>query len=362
MPVLNPEKRTVTIWGFRITIDPLLPVVLVLLAWVLSERYYPQLMYTMNTSVYWILGGTSALILSASIIIHELGHASVAKKLRLELIGIHLFLFGGMAELKHRPIRPFEELMIAIAGPVASFVLAGASYLVMIQVEPFYTPLYLLAQFTFLMNLLLAIFNLLPIYPLDGGRALRAVIWSFQKRFHHASVLTFQSSSVLIALMFLGTGISAFFVSTSHTLWFGLLAIYLGYTALTGRRELITKPRFSDLIFKIDGEHTPEHIIEEIQSIGEHYIEKCIIPVIEQQKLKGIIYGKDLVLPELVSDLSPYVNQADPGDYIEINDYQTYSAEVQYNAEYIPVFQSDVFLGLCDANEMRFWLLERKNL
>lgn len=360
MGITNPEYRTITIGGFRITVDPLLPIVLVLLAWILSERYYPHLIYSPDTTLYWILGASSALILSLSIIIHELGHAITARKLKLDLVGIHLFLFGGMAELKQRPIRPYEEFLIAVSGPVASFILAGVGYLIMIQVEPYHIPMYLLSQFLFLMNLLLGVFNLLPIFPLDGGRVLRALIWSYQKRFHHASVLTFQSSSVLIAVLFLATGISAFFLSLNNTLWAALLAIYLGYTALTGRRELITKPRFSDLIFRIDGDHTPAHIIEEVQSVGDHYLEKCIIPHIEKQKLKGMIYGSEIVFPELLTDLEPFVRKPQLGDYIEIDDYETYDSNINYNAEYIPVFQSDVFLGLCDANEMRFWLLERK--
>lgn len=361
MPIFDPKNRTLNIAGFRLTIDPFLPIVLLLLAWLLSERYYPQLLYSPDNTVYWIMGGVSALILSLSILIHELGHAIAARKMNLDLVRIHLFLFGGMAELKQRPIRPYEELIIALAGPAASFVLAGISYLVMIQIQPYHDHIHLLAQFSFVMNLLLGLFNLLPIFPLDGGRSLRAIIWSYQKRFHYASVLTFQSSSVFIAILFLVTGISAFLVSINYTLWIGFLAIYLGYTAMSGKNELIQKPRFSDLIFKIDGDHKPSDIIAELQAVGADYIEKSIIPNIHQQKLEGVIYGKSLVAPEMVTDHSPYVNEAKLGDYIEINNYSTYHPELQYNAEYVPVFQSDVFLGLCDANELRFWLLERKS-
>ncbi len=361
MSIFNSKNRTLRIAGFRLTIDPFLPVVLLLLAWLLSERYYPQLLYSPDNTVYWIMGGVSAVILSISILIHEIGHAIAARKMNLELVRIHLYLFGGMAELKQRPIRPKEELIIALAGPAASFFLAGLSYLVMIQIQPYHDHIHLLAQFAFVMNLLLGLFNLLPIFPLDGGRSLRAIIWSYQKRFHYASVLTFQSSSVFIAILFLVTGVSVFLVSLNHTMWIGFLAVYLGYTAMSGKNELINKPRFSDLIFKIEGEHTPSDIIEEVQAVGKNYIEKCIIPNIEGRTMNGVIYGEEMVAPELVSDYQPYVKEAQLGDYIEINNYSTYHPGLQFNAEYIPVFQSEVFLGMCDANEMRFWLLERKS-
>ena len=361
MPILDPEYRTLKIGGFRVTVDPFLPVVLLLLAWLLSARYYPQLVYSPETWVYWVMGGISALILSISILIHEVGHAIAARWMKLELVRIHLFLFGGMAELKQRPIRPFEELIIAVAGPAASFLIAGASYLVMIQIEPYHSHIHLLAQFTFVMNLLLGMFNLLPIFPLDGGRALRAVIWSYQKRFHYASVLTFQSSSVFIALLFVATGVSVFMVSLNITMWIGLLALYLGYTALTGRNELVNKPRFSELIYRIDGEHKPTDVIEEIQAVGNSYVGKSIIPNIENQRMNGVIYGSDLTVTDLITDFTPYVRNPQTGDYIEINDYNTYHPALEFNAEYVPVFQNNIFLGLCDANEMRFWLLERKS-
>lgn len=216
----------------RITVDPLLPIVVVLMAWILSDRYYPQIMYTHFGWVYWAMGIVSSLFLTLSIFIHEYGHALAARWLKLPLERIHLYLFGGMAELKQRPVSPGQELFIALAGPFASLFF---SLMALVSAKVIFTGIteaYLVLQFVFYMNLLLCAFNLLPIFPLDGGRTLRAVLWHINTCFYKASIQTFYISISIILLIMIFAVVLLFTEGMSTALWAGLLAGYLWYTEI----------------------------------------------------------------------------------------------------------------------------------
>ncbi len=112
----------------------------------------------------------------ASIVYHELAHSLVARHYRIKIAGITLFIFGGVAELEDEPPTAKSEFLVAIAGPIASLSLAGSLWL-LLQILPEATPSYALIDYLAFMNIVLAVFNLIPAFPLDGGRVLRAILW-----------------------------------------------------------------------------------------------------------------------------------------------------------------------------------------
>jgi Zn-dependent protease len=358
------NRELIRLFGFRITVDPLLPIVIILMAWVLADRYFPRYLMGIDTWVYVVMGIMSALLLSLSIFFHEFGHALMARKFKLPTERIHMFLFGGMAELKYRPIRPMHESLIALAGPVFSIILAISSYAAALLVEQFSMPTAHVFYYTALMNLLLAIFNVIPIFPLDGGRALRGILWQKTGRFYEASMLTFRISSNLIALLFIISFVSWFWFDPMWTLWIAAFALYMMYTALNGRRELVHIPTSDDLIFRLPSNEPTNRIIREIVEADPTYLSDCIVPVMNDGLFEGIIYGRMVEYAPFLedSDLSYLHNEAVPGTYIDIESTISYEQHIEFLAEFVPVLRRGRLLGLCDPHELRFWLRETSRL
>lgn len=353
------KGKPLVVGGLRFTIDPLLPVVMVVLAWLLSERYYPQLIDFEPPRVYRVLGIISTLLLILSIIIHELGHAIAARKLHVPIERIHLFLFGGMAELRHRPLRPSDELLISLAGPMASLLFALLLWPLMLLVKPYFFVEYHVIQFILYVNLLLALFNMIPVYPLDGGRSLRALFWKFTDNYYRSSVKMYRTGALIIGLIFLGGLFDYMLFENEWSVWIGLLALYLAYTAYTGRDELILMPGLQDLVLNIDPDQNPEEIVKRLRMREDSFLERSIIPVMVDERLEAVIYGREI--PRSAIDdiaLKDYYRIPATGDFVEIFEESSFLSDVRYRAEYIPVLSNGILKGICNANELRFWLLE----
>lgn len=353
------KGKPLVVGGLRFTIDPLLPIVMLMLAWLLSERYYPQLIDFEPPLVYRTLGVISTLLLIFSIVAHELGHAVAARKLNVPIERIHLFLFGGMAELRHRPLSPSDELLIALSGPMASLLLALLLWPLMLLVKPYFFVEFHVVQFILYVNLLLALFNMIPVYPLDGGRALRALFWKFTDNYYRSSVRMYRTGAMVIGLIFLGGLFDYMLLDNEWSVWMGLLALYLAYTAYTGRDELIQLPGLQDLVLSIEPGQNPEEIVEKLKLRDDRFLERSIIPVMADEGLTAVIYGRDIP-PKPIStmNLEQYHRIPRAGDYVEISEESSFESDVLFSAEYLPVFSNGALKGICNAHELRFWLLE----
>ena len=168
------------IFGFEIRIDLSFLLIAVLIGGSLASGYFPAVHEGLPASTYWILGFFAVVGIFASIVLHELGHSLVARRFGMEMRGITLHMFGGAAELEDEPTSPTAELMVAAAGPATSFALAAILKLLAMATAGLSSsqlPVELLLRYLASLNLVLGIFNLLPAFPLDGGRILRAALW-----------------------------------------------------------------------------------------------------------------------------------------------------------------------------------------
>lgn len=358
---MNKRNKSWRIGRLNLTIDPLLLLIVVLLAWLLSDRYYPRIVYVKSAYDYWIMGVATSLALTLSILVHEFGHAFTAYEFKLPIERIHLFLFGGMAELRHRPIKPYQEFFIALSGPVVSILFAIIFYAVAILFEEHEIQTFYVLQNIGLMNALLGVFNLIPIYPLDGGRALRALIWWWKKRFYRASRITYKIGKQIIGVLFLAAIVLYLFSQVAIAFWMGIFGLYMAYTIMSGRKELNYVPSFNDLILSIDNDDTsPATIIKKIINANEAYLSKSIIPILDEARIQNIIYGEEISKNEYENDtFQDLIKPAVPGTYMETNNIHTFDKELLFKAEYLPVFRGGTFQGMCDAHEMRFWLLDK---
>src|SRR3989344_5217711 len=143
--------------------------IFIFLSWSLSASFFPSYFPDQQTSTYWIMGVLSALLLFASVLLHELSHSLVAKAKKIKVESITLFFFGGVASIDDEDLKPSTEFLMAVAGPLFSLFLFGVFYLVYaLNGNTFWTAI---SFYLYQLNLILAIFNLVPGYPLDGGRA-----------------------------------------------------------------------------------------------------------------------------------------------------------------------------------------------
>ena len=167
------------IFGFKLKVDPSWLLIAALIVWSLSTSYFPGVLPGETSTVYTSLGIIAMLGMFVSLILHELSHSVVARSYGLKVGGITLFIFGGVAELEEEPHDPKSEFQIAIAGPLMSLFLAGVFHGLSSLVSGGAEVGMAGAVFGYLalINLVLAVFNLVPAFPLDGGRMLRAVIW-----------------------------------------------------------------------------------------------------------------------------------------------------------------------------------------
>lgn len=172
--------RIFEIFGFQIKVDPSWFVIAALFVWTLAGSYFPERIPDLSRSDYIGLGIIAALAFFAGLILHELAHSLVARHFGLRVGGITLFLFGGVAELDEEPASARSEFWIALAGPAMSLTLAAICWLAGVALETagVSAPLRAVLQYLALINLVLAVFNLLPAFPLDGGRVLRAALWA----------------------------------------------------------------------------------------------------------------------------------------------------------------------------------------
>ncbi len=172
--------RLFKLFGIDIRINPGWAVIATLVAWSLAQGIFPELYAGLDTSAYWAMAIVAVVGLGVSIIVHELAHSLVAARFGTPVSSITLFMFGGVAALEQEPKAPVQELLIALAGPAMSLFLAGlffAGSLALGGAELFPERAGVF-HYLALLNLVLAIFNLVPAFPMDGGRALRAAIWA----------------------------------------------------------------------------------------------------------------------------------------------------------------------------------------
>lgn len=176
---------------------------------------------------HWSIGLLTSLLFFVSLVIHELGHSAVALRYKIPVLSITLFVFGGVAQIERDPDRPLKEFNIAIAGPLMSFVLAGVFYLLAL---PFArgSMAEATASTLALINLLLVAFNLVPGFPLDGGRILRAIAWAWTKDFPRATQIASRSGQAVAYLLILaGIYIAVAQEDLVDGVWWALIGWFL---------------------------------------------------------------------------------------------------------------------------------------
>jgi Zn-dependent protease len=202
--------------------------------WSLALGFFPQEYPDLPTAAYWLLGIVTSLLFFGSVLVHELGHALLALRNRIPVRSITLFIFGGVAQIEQEPSSPGAEFRVAVAGPLASlglFFIFGGLWLVDQGVSVLAAPSIWLAR----INFMLAAFNMIPGFPLDGGRVLRALLWRFTGSFHRATRVA-ASAGQLVALGFIGLGVFSIFGGALYNgVWLAFIGWFLQNAAASSQ-------------------------------------------------------------------------------------------------------------------------------
>lgn len=202
-------------------------IVFVLVTWFLADGYFPDY-YAWTTATYWGIGAATSILFFASVLAHELAHSRVAQAAGIQVNAITLFIFGGVSQLTREPGRPGVEFRMAIAGPATSIVLGGIFWAIYFATKDSIEPLSGLAFWLGYINLFLAGFNLIPGFPLDGGRVLRSILWWRSGNLRKATWIAAIIGRGFGYLLIFG-GIYYIFVDVQKYLFQGLLMAFVGW-------------------------------------------------------------------------------------------------------------------------------------
>jgi Zn-dependent protease len=281
------------LFGFEIKVDASWLLIAALIVWSLASGYLPQVLPGLGPGAYLALAIAAMLGLFGSLILHELAHSLVARHYGLGIGGITLFLFGGVAELVDEPKSAGSEFWIAIAGPVMSFVLAALFGLAAMATGAEGIVGTILAYLASI-NLVLAVFNLLPAFPLDGGRVLRAWLWHRSGDMLEATRKA-SGAGAILALGLMGLGLfSALSGGGIGGLWLVLIGFFvLNASRGTYQRLLMQNSlrgrRVAELMTPDPWTATPEMTLSELADRVMLAHAVSFAPVVEQGRVIGQI-------------------------------------------------------------------------
>lgn len=229
--------KVLRIAGIPLGVQPMWLVIVGLITWSLGADYYPAEVHRIAPVAAYALGLLSALLLFVSIVAHEFGHALIARRCGIQIDGIDLWLLGGVAKMRGEPRRAQDELRFALAGPlvtlVFALVFAGAALLL-----PSSTPraVQAVVGYQAYVNAAILVFNLLPAFPLDGGRVLRALLW---RRSGDMDKATGTAAAVGrgFGWLFVAVGLIDAFAGVASGLWLAVVGFFVLMAAGAERRQ-----------------------------------------------------------------------------------------------------------------------------
>ncbi len=286
------------IFGIDINIDSSWLLIFILFTWILAANYYPQTYPGWSTLLYWVIGIMTSLLIFMSVLIHELAHSIVALKQGEKVRNITLFILGGVARIDEEPKKPFQELLMASVGPMTSFGLGILFFILALALKGINTALYAAASYLGLINVVLGVFNLLPGFPMDGGRVLRSIIWKITGNMKKATRIASRTGQAMAFLLMVLGGIQVLRGYLSG-LWLIFIGWFLHSAAVRGYRRVMVETVLKgvtaeDLMTK--NYESVSHDLS-IQELVDNFILKekeRVFLVLEEDEVRGIVCLEDV--------------------------------------------------------------------
>lgn len=296
--------RSITLFkmfGFAVRVDASWLIIAVLITWSFSALVFPHAYPGLSTSEYWLMGIGGALVLFASIIVHELAHSLVARRSGLLMKGITLFIFGGVAEMEREPPSAKAEFQMAIAGPLTSVALGIIFYFLSSALRGVW-PAAATGVLTYLalINWVLAAFNMIPAFPLDGGRVLRSLLWLWKGNIWQATRIASSIGSGFGMVMMIYAIVPLMQGDTISAIWWFLIGMFLRNAAQGSFQQLVVQRMLEGEPVRRFMNTNPITVSPAIslEELVENYIYKYhykMFPVVSaSNELLGCITTKDM--------------------------------------------------------------------
>ncbi len=288
--------KLLTLNRFDIKVDPSWLIIAALITWSLSKQYFPATYPGQGGWIYLAMGLAAMLGFFMSLLLHELSHSIVARRFGLPIKGITLFLFGGVAEMEQEPQTASVELWVALAGPAMSLMLAFGFWVLagVLSIIPMSGEVVQVMSYLAAVNLVLAIFNLVPAFPLDGGRVLRAYLWQRSGDILKATEIASKWGAAF-AYVLMGQGIFSLFQGAQVAgLWQLLIGAFLLFAARGSYQNQLARTVFADktvraLMVPNPVTVSPERTLSELVNLIMLRHRVSFVPVVENDVLLGHI-------------------------------------------------------------------------
>lgn len=293
---MDNQIRLFKVLGIPIKLDYSWFIIFLLITWTLAGGYFPQHYPDLTTTAYWIMGIVASLFLFFSVLFHELCHSYVAKRSGIPIRGITLFIFGGVAEITKEPPDPKTEFKVAVAGPLSSFFLSAIFFATSALAGRYALNPSIGAVLTYLglINVILGGFNLIPGFPLDGGRVLRALLWHRSGDLRRATYVSSRIGGGFGLFLIIIGVFNVFSGDFISGIWFVFIGFFLRQAAEGGYRQVLLKQSLTGIFIK-------DLMISEVVSIQEDTpvdvaVEEYFFkyrydgfPVVSDKKIRGLI-------------------------------------------------------------------------
>jgi Zn-dependent protease/CBS domain-containing protein len=280
--------------GFEVKIDSSWIFIALLVSWSLSTGLFPFQYKGLSTVAYWLMGITGAAGLFISIILHEFAHSVVARKNGIPMKGITLFIFGGVAEMGDEPPGAGAEFRMAIVGPLTSAVLSGIFYLIYNSFGDKSRPVTGIIGYLAMINGILAIFNMLPAFPLDGGRVLRSILWRLKNNLDWATKISSKIGSGFGILLIIFGVINVVRGNFIGGVWWFLIGFFLNNAAKLSYQKLVTRRVLEGEPVSRFMNDNPIYVVPDlsVEKLVTEYVYRHhhkMYPVVEDDAVRGYV-------------------------------------------------------------------------
>ncbi len=362
-----------SVFGIEIGIHYSWLFVFLLVSWSLAYGFFPQQYPGWPGATYWIVGAIASLLLFVSVLIHELAHSLVAKSEGTPVRSITLFIFGGVSNIARESENPKDEFIMAFVGPMSSVVLGVVCGTLWFVSGGFSEQVQAVLVYLAAINLLLAVFNMIPAFPLDGGRVLRALLWWLTNNLRRATQIASQVGQGFAYVLIFGGLLWAFTGNILSGLWLVFIGWFLNSAAEGSYRQMVTQETLkgmhvSDMMYKdvevVDPEATVRDLVE------RYILPRNIraLPVVHDSELVGIVTLSDVRdVPQEMWDATRVAEIMTPKENLHVlapqdDVVQALEALAEQDLNQLPVVDRGNVVGLITRGHIISFLRVRQDL
>ncbi len=360
--------------GIRVGLDYSWFIIFVLVVYMLAVWFFPENFEDVSTAGAWVLSLLTAFLFFLSILLHEFAHAVAARKRDVEISEIILFIFGGLARMKKEPEKAADEFVIAGAGPLCSFVLGAVFLGIAFLSEPFLGEgLHGVFWYIGYINILLVIFNLVPGFPLDGGRMMRAAIWHYTGNLRRSTrVVSIFGQVFAFFLMFVGVMVIFGGAIITGVVWI-FVGMFLLQSAKSGYYMVAMREGLSGIPVKKMMTIDPSIVhpdLSLINLVNEHFFKNrfSCFPVVRQNEFLGLVEinqvkNVDREKWELVK-VSDIMTPRDDLNIVhpETDAYDALMQMIDSRSGRLPVMEGDRLVGIISRKDILQFVEFRETL